>query len=241
MALASLVYSVGSTSICSKFKPSSLHLSKASLAVRCKSHAAASSSEVFGARFQAVGGSKTRGIVAKRSLRTMATAAAPTAPKSLYDFTVEDINGEQVSLSKYKGKVALIVNVASACGLTNGNYTELTSLYEKYKDKGLEILAFPCNQFGGQEPGTNEQIKNFACSRYKATFPLFAKVDVNGANAAPLYKWLKAEKPAGLFGVGDGIKWNFGKFLVDKEGKVVERYAPTTSPSSIAKDIEKLL
>jgi len=169
----------------------------------------------------------------------MATTAAPA--RSLYDFTVEDIDGKEVSLSKYKGKVALVVNVASACGLTQSNYTELTSLYEKYKDKGFEILAFPCNQFGGQEPGSNAQIKDFACSRYKASFPMFAKVDVNGDNAAPVYKWLKNEKPVGILGFGDGMKWNFGKFLVNKDGKVVERYAPTTGPMAIAKDIEKLL
>lgn len=166
-------------------------------------------------------------------------AAATLEGKSLHDFTVQNIDGESVSLSQYAGKVALVVNVASACGLTQSNYTELTSLYEEFKDKGFVVLAFPSNQFGAQEPGSNAEIKAFACSRYKATFPLFAKVDVNGANTAPVYQFLKGQKGGGL--LGDGIKWNFGKFLVDKTGNVVERYAPTTSPSSIKKDIEKLL
>ncbi|KAL9252001.1 putative phospholipid hydroperoxide glutathione peroxidase [Drosera capensis] len=150
----------------------------------------------------------------------------------------KDARGNDLELSQYKGKVLLIVNVASQCGLTNSNYTELTQLYSKYKDQGFEILAFPCNQFGAQEPGTNDQILEFACTRFKAEYPIFDKVDVNGNSAAPLYKYLKSGK-GGLF--GDGIKWNFTKFLVDKEGKVVDRYAPTTSPSSIEKDIKKLL
>ena len=116
-------------------------------------------------------------------------------------------------------------------GLTQSNYTELTSLYDEYKDKGFVVLAFPSNQFGSQEPGSNAEIKAFACSRYKATFPLFAKIDVNGADTAPVYQFLKGQKGGGI--LGDGIKWNFGKFLVDKKGNVVERYAPTTSPNSI--------
>ncbi|CAI9775757.1 unnamed protein product [Fraxinus pennsylvanica] len=161
-----------------------------------------------------------------------------TNPKSVHDFTVKDARGNDVDLSIYKGKVLLIVNVASQCGLTNSNYTELTKIYETYKDQGLEILAFPCNQFGSQEPGTNEEIQQFACTRFKAEYPIFDKVDVNGSNAAPLYKFLKSSKGGFL---GDGIKWNFSKFLVDKEGRVVDRYAPTTSPLSIEKDIKKLL
>ncbi|KAL1569067.1 putative phospholipid hydroperoxide glutathione peroxidase [Salvia divinorum] len=168
--------------------------------------------------------------------RAMATQSTP--PKSIHEFTVKDAKGNDVDLSIYKGKVLLIVNVASQCGLTNSNYTELTKLYEKYKDQGLEILAFPCNQFGSQEPGTNEQIQEFACTRFKAEYPIFDKVEVNGANAAPIYKYMKSVK-GGLF--GDSIKWNFSKFLVDKEGNVVDRYAPTTSPLSIEKDIKKLL
>lgn len=158
--------------------------------------------------------------------------------KSVHDFTVKDIDGSEVSLSKYKGKVLLIANVASKCGLTSSNYSELAQLYEKYKSQGFEVLAFPCNQFGGQEPGSNEEIKQFACTRFKAEFPIFDKVDVNGPNTAPLYNFLKAS--AGGF-LGGLIKWNFEKFLVDKNGKVVERYAPTTSPLQIEKDIQKLL
>ncbi|XP_074588396.1 putative phospholipid hydroperoxide glutathione peroxidase [Curcuma longa] len=157
---------------------------------------------------------------------------------SLHDFTVKDARGNDVDLSIYKGKVLLIVNVASQCGLTNSNYKELTQVYEKYKDQGLEILAFPCNQFAGQEPGSNEAIVEFACTRFKAEYPIFDKVEVNGQGAAPIYKFLKSSK-GGIF--GDSIKWNFTKFLVNKDGKVTDRYAPTTSPLSIEKDIKKLL
>ncbi|GLT92800.1 hypothetical protein SLE2022_106160 [Rubroshorea leprosula] len=163
---------------------------------------------------------------------------AAEAPKSIFDFTVKDIRGNDVSLSEYNGKVLLIVNVASQCGLTNSNYKELNVLYERYKSKGFEILAFPCNQFAGQEPGSNEDIQEVACTRFKAEFPIFDKVEVNGKDAVPLYKFLKSQK-GGYF--GDGIKWNFTKFLVNKEGKVVERYAPTTSPLKIEKDIQNLL
>ncbi|KAL0393532.1 UNVERIFIED_CONTAM: putative phospholipid hydroperoxide glutathione peroxidase [Sesamum latifolium] len=157
---------------------------------------------------------------------------------SILDDFSADAKGNDVNLSTYKGKVLLIVNVASQCGLTNSNYTELTQLYEKYKNQGLEILAFPCNQFGSQEPGTNEEIQEFVCTRFKAEYPVFDKVDVNGDNAAPIYKYMKSVK-GGLF--GDNIKWNFSKFLVNKEGEIVDRYAPTTSPLSIEKDIKKLL
>ncbi|KAJ6802810.1 putative glutathione peroxidase 2 [Iris pallida] len=159
-------------------------------------------------------------------------------PKSIYDFTVKDINGNDVNLSIYTGKVLLIINVASKCGLTDWNYKDLNVLYEKYKDKGFEILAFPCNQFGGQEPGSNDEIKEVACTRFKAEFPIFDKIEVNGKEAAPLYKYLKSQKGGVL---GDRIKWNFTKFLVTKDGKVVERYAPTTGPLKIEKDIQKLL
>ncbi|KQK19247.1 phospholipid hydroperoxide glutathione peroxidase 1, chloroplastic [Brachypodium distachyon] len=164
--------------------------------------------------------------------------ATAATEKSIYDFTVKDIDGKGISLSKFKGKPLLIVNVASQCGLTTANYTELSHLYEKYKTQGFEILAFPCNQFGFQEPGSNSQIKQFACTRFKAEFPIFDKVDVNGPNTAPIYKFLKSS--AGGF-LGDLVKWNFEKFLVDKNGKVVERYPPTTSPFQIEKDIQKLL
>ncbi|MCO5571975.1 hypothetical protein L7F22_025726 [Adiantum nelumboides] len=161
------------------------------------------------------------------------------AAESIYDISVKDIQGKDVSLSAYKGKVLLIVNVASQCGLTTTNYKDLTDLYNKYKDAGLEILAFPCNQFGGQEPGTNEEVKAFACTRFNAEFPIFDKVEVNGKNTAPLFQFLKQAKGGGIF--GSFIKWNFAKFLVDRGGQVVERYAPTTSPSKIEGNIKKLL
>ncbi|XP_010912120.3 probable glutathione peroxidase 2 [Elaeis guineensis] len=163
---------------------------------------------------------------------------AEEMPNSIYDITVKDMSGNDVSLSTYSGKVLLIVNVASKCGLTHSNYKEMNVLYEKYKDKGFEILAFPCNQFAGQEPGSNEEIKEVACTMFKAEFPIFDKIEVNGKNSAPLYKLLKSQK-GGIF--GDGIKWNFTKFLVAKDGKVMERYAPTTSPLKIEKDIQKHL
>ncbi|CAN8308272.1 unnamed protein product [Cochlearia groenlandica] len=163
---------------------------------------------------------------------------AGSEPKSIYDFTVKDVKGKDVNLSTYKGKVLLIVNVASQCGLTTPNYTELAELYTKYKSHGFEILAFPCNQFDNQEPGSNEEILEFACTRFKAEYPIFDKVDVNGDTAAPIFKFMKASK-GGIF--GDDIKWNFGKFLVDKDGNVVDRFAPTTSPLSIEKDLKKLL
>ncbi|XP_010261610.1 PREDICTED: probable glutathione peroxidase 2 isoform X2 [Nelumbo nucifera] len=159
-------------------------------------------------------------------------------PNSIYDFTVKDIRGNDVSLSTYRGKVLLIVNVASKCGLTDSNYKELNILYEKYKNQGLEILAFPCNQFAGQEPGNNDEIQEFACTIYKAEFPIFDKVEVNGNNVSPIYTFLKSQKGGIL---GNRIKWNFTKFLVDKDGNVVERYAPITSPLKIEKDIQNLL
>ncbi|KAG6400964.1 hypothetical protein SASPL_137809 [Salvia splendens] len=162
----------------------------------------------------------------------------PDSPKSVYDFTVKDIHGNDVPLSNYKGKVLLIVNVASKCGLTQSNYKELNVLYERYRDRGFEILAFPCNQFGYQEPGTNEEIEETVCTRFKAEFLIFDKIEVNGKNTAPLYKFLKSER-GGL--VVNAIKWNFTKFLVNKEGKVVERYAPGTSPLAVEKDIQNIL
>ncbi|KAI3969040.1 hypothetical protein MKW92_050530 [Papaver armeniacum] len=183
-------------------------------------------------------GSCYRSRVPFFSLRPVSGMASQSSKSSIYDFTVKDARGNDVDLSTYKGKALLIVNVASQCGLTNSNYTELSQVYDKYKNQGLEILAFPCNQFGGQEPGNNEQIVEFACTRFKAEYPIFDKVDVNGENAAPLYKFLKSSKGGFL---GDSIKWNFSKFLIDKEGQVVDRYAPTTSPLSIEKDIKKVL
>ncbi|KAK9716567.1 hypothetical protein RND81_06G242600 [Saponaria officinalis] len=159
-------------------------------------------------------------------------------PQSIYNLTVKDAHGNDVSLSDYKGKVLLIVNVASKCGMTNSNYAELNQLYDKYKDQGLQVLAFPCNQFGDEEPGSNTEIVDFVCTRFKSEFPIFDKIEVNGENAAPLYKYLKLGK-WGIF--GDDIQWNFAKFLVDKSGQVVGRYYPTTSPLSIEYDIKKLL
>lgn len=164
--------------------------------------------------------------------------AAAELPNSIYDFTVKDIHGKDVSLSTYKGKVLLIVNVASECGLTKKNYQELNILYKKYKDQGFEILAFPCNQFGWQEPGSNEEINEVVCSAFKAEFPLFQKIEVNGKNAAPLYKFLKLKKSGVVI---DEIKWNFSKFLVDRQGNVVERYAPVTLPLLIESEIQNLL
>ncbi|KAG7570303.1 Glutathione peroxidase [Arabidopsis thaliana x Arabidopsis arenosa] len=157
---------------------------------------------------------------------------------SIYNISVKDIEGKDVSLSKFTGKVLLIVNVASKCGLTHGNYKEMNILYAKYKTQGFEILAFPCNQFGSQEPGSNMEIKETVCNIFKAEFPIFDKIEVNGKNTSPLYNFLKEQK-GGLF--GDAIKWNFAKFLVDRQGNVVDRYAPTTSPLEIEKDIVKLL
>jgi glutathione peroxidase len=157
---------------------------------------------------------------------------------SIYDFTVKDIHGKPVKLDRYRGKVMLIVNTASECGFTP-QYKGLEALYEKLHDEGLEILGFPCNQFGGQEPGGEKEIAQFCEVNYGVTFPMFAKVDVNGDKAAPLYKYLKGEKP-GLLG-SEAIKWNFTKFLVDREGNVVKRYAPNDTPESIAKDVEKAL
>lgn len=158
--------------------------------------------------------------------------------KSVHDFTVKDIDGNEVSLSKFKGKVLLIVNVASECGYTK-QYSGLQSLYKTYKDKGLVVLGFPCNQFGGQEPGTEEQIKSFCESNFGVEFPMFAKIDVNGDNAHPLYVYMKSEAK-GTLGT-QAIKWNFAKFLVDKNGKVVDRIGTQTTPESMTSQIEKLL
>ena len=157
---------------------------------------------------------------------------------SIYDFTVSDIHGKPVKLDRYRNKVMLVVNTASQCGFTP-QYKGLEALYEKLHGKGLEILGFPCNQFGEQEPGDEKEIAKFCELNYGVTFPLFAKVDVNGETAAPVYKYLKAEKP-GLLG-SEAIKWNFTKFLIDRKGNVVKRYAPNDTPESLACDIEKVL
>jgi glutathione peroxidase len=156
---------------------------------------------------------------------------------SLYDFSATLNNGKDKKLSAYKGKVLLIVNTASRCGNTP-QYAGMQELYARYRERGFEILAFPCNQFGHQEPGADDEIKEFCETNYGVEFPLFAKIEVNGDEAHPLYKFLKSEK-TGL--LGDAIKWNFTKFLVDKRGNVVDRYAPMTPPRSIAADIEKEL
>ena len=157
---------------------------------------------------------------------------------SIYDFTIDDIRGRKVRLDRYRDRVLLIVNTASKCGFTP-QYKGLEALYAKYHKKGLEVLGFPCNQFGAQEPGSEDEIAQFCELNYGVTFSLFAKVDVNGDDAAPLYKFLKAAQP-GLLGT-EAIKWNFTKFLVDRKGRVLKRYAPNDAPESLAGDIEKAL
>ena len=156
---------------------------------------------------------------------------------NIYDFKVRSAKGVEVPMTDFKGKVLLIVNTATGCGFTP-QYEGLQKLYDKYKDKGLEILDFPCNQFGHQAPGPEEEIQEFCTLKYKTTFPLFAKIDVNGKDAEPLFEYLKRQKGGFL---GDDIKWNFTKFLVSREGEVVERYAPMTKPEKIEDDILKLL
>ncbi|MEN9289454.1 MAG: glutathione peroxidase [Sphingomonadaceae bacterium] len=157
---------------------------------------------------------------------------------SVHDFTVKKPDGSVQKLSDFAGGPILIVNTASKCGFTP-QYKGLEALHRKYGPKGLTILGFPCNQFGAQEPGDAEEIKNFCSLNYDVTFPLMAKVEVNGDGADPLFNHLKSEKP-GLLGT-KGIKWNFTKFLIDKSGKVVGRYAPTDKPESLEQDIQKLL
>jgi glutathione peroxidase len=157
---------------------------------------------------------------------------------SIYDYKVNSLDGKEVPLSDYRGKVVLIVNTASQCGFTP-QYAGLETLYKSYQDKGLTILGFPCNQFGHQEPGSSAEIGAFCQKNYGVTFPMFQKIEVNGDNAHPLWTWLKGEKP-GLLGT-KSIKWNFTKFLVDREGQVVQRFAPNDTPESIKPAIEKLL
>jgi len=157
---------------------------------------------------------------------------------TLYDFKAQDIGGVEKALSDYRGTVLLIVNVASECGFTP-QYAGLETLRRKYASRGFEVLGFPCNQFGKQEPGTGDEIRNFCSSRFDVTFPLFSKIEVNGPRAHPVYAYLKVAEP-GLLG-SEAIKWNFTKFLIGKDGRVVRRYAPTTKPESIAEDIEAQL
>jgi len=159
-------------------------------------------------------------------------------PDSLYDIGVKSISGETLSLGAYRGKTLLIVNVASQCGFTP-QYAGLEALYRKYKDQGFVVLGFPCNQFGRQEPGTDSEIQQFCATTYDVTFPLFAKIDVNGAAAHPLYELLKSAKP-GLLGT-EAIKWNFTKFLVNGLGDVLVRYAPSDTPDKLDQEIAKVL
>ncbi|MDR5731746.1 glutathione peroxidase [Caballeronia sp. LZ025] len=156
----------------------------------------------------------------------------------IYGFTAETLDGATVSLDQYRDKVLLIVNTASECGFTP-QYKGLQELYTRLAGRGFEVLGFPCNQFGKQEPGDAAQIGDFCEKNYGVTFPMFAKIDVNGANAHPLFKYL-TEKEPGVLGL-EAIKWNFTKFLVDRDGNIVKRYAPITKPDAIAGDIEKLL
>ena len=156
---------------------------------------------------------------------------------SVYDFVMKDIDGNQVSLSDFKGKVLLIVNTATGCGFTP-QYEGLEKLYQQYKDQGFEILDFPCNQFGNQAPGTEKEIVSFCQLNYNVTFKQFAKIEVNGANEAPLYTYLKKQK-GGL--LGSAIKWNFTKFLVDREGNVVDRFGSVETPEKLEKSIKALL
>ena len=157
---------------------------------------------------------------------------------SVYDFEARQIDGRTVPLAQYKGQVLLIVNTASACGFTP-QFGGLEALHQAYGQKGLAVLGFPCNQFGSQDPGSNDEIAQFCQLNYGVSFPMMAKIDVNGANADPLYQWLGTEAP-GLLG-STSIKWNFTKFLVGKNGQVLKRYAPQDAPAALAKDIEQAL
>ncbi len=158
--------------------------------------------------------------------------------ESFYDFKANDINGKEVSMSSYEGKVVLIVNVASGCGFTP-QYEGLQKLYDEHKEKGLEILAFPCNQFGEQEKGDGEEIKNFCEKNYSITFPIFEKVEVNGNDAHPIFKFIKEQKK-GFMGT-ESIKWNFSKFLLSKNGEVIKRYGSLDVPENLEEDIKQLL
>lgn len=158
--------------------------------------------------------------------------------ENIYDLSAKNIRGQDVRLSEYKGKVLLVVNVASQCGFTP-QYKGLEELYQKYREQGFVVLAFPCNQFGAQEPGDSDEIASFCDLSYRTTFPLFQKIEVNGGNTHPVYQFLKKEKK-GFLGTGM-IKWNFTKFLVNRKGEVIERFAPNTEPKDIAKHIEAIL
>ncbi|CAI4232851.1 unnamed protein product [Auanema sp. JU1783] len=155
-----------------------------------------------------------------------------------YDFTVKDAAGQDVTMEKYKGKVVVVVNVASQCGLTESNYTQLKELLDVYHEQGLEVCAFPCNQFGGQEPSCAIDVQSFVTNKYKFEPDLYDKIDVNGNSAAPLYKFLKKQKGGFLV---DAIKWNFTKFLIDRDGNVLKRFGPNDEPKTMVKDIEAAL
>ena len=157
---------------------------------------------------------------------------------SVYDFSARAIDGAEVSLDRWRGQALLIVNTASKCGFT-GQYDGLEKLHRTFADRPFEVLGFPCNQFGSQDPGSNDEIASFCQLNYGVSFPMMAKIDVNGANASPLYQWLTAEAP-GLLG-SKAIKWNFTKFLVGKDGRVIRRYAPQDAPKKLAADVEKAL
>jgi glutathione peroxidase-type tryparedoxin peroxidase len=169
----------------------------------------------------------------------ISTDADLAKAKSAYDFIVADAKHEPFDLAQRRGKVTLIANVASKCGLTKDGYQAYTTLYDRYKDRGFTVLAFPCNGFASQEPGTESEICAFAAKEFRVEFPIMAKIDVNGDHASPLWKYLKKEKP-GIFGT-EGIKWNFTSFLVDSQGKVVTRYSPGEKADVIEKDLLPLL
>jgi glutathione peroxidase len=164
--------------------------------------------------------------------------ASPAEPRTIADFEAQLPGGEAVSLADRLGKVLLVVNTASKCGFTP-QYAGLEELWRKYRDRGFEVIAFPCNQFGAQEPGSADEIASFCEVNFGLSFPLMGKIDVNGDHAAPLWTWLKREAP-GLLG-SKSIKWNFTKFLIGRDGKVVRRYAPTDTPERLEKDVEALL
>lgn len=172
------------------------------------------------------------------NFRRFALSMSTSVPKSFYDLAPKDNKGNPFPFSQLKGKTVLVVNVASKCGFTP-QYKGLEELYKEYKDKGLEIIGFPCNQFLGQEPGSSDEIASFCSVNYGVTFPVLGKIDVNGSKEDPVYSFLKSQK-SGFFGL-TRIKWNFEKFLIDKNGNVVERFGSTTTPASIKSHIEKLL
>ncbi len=167
---------------------------------------------------------------------TTACVQAKSPSENFYQFNAKSIDGKVINMSEYKGKVILIVNTASKCGFTK-QYEGLEKLYLKYKDKGFVVLGFPCNQFGGQEPGNEEEIANFCSLKYNVTFPMFSKIDVNGENTDPIYKYLKVLLPGTM---GNDIKWNFTKFLLDKNGKPIERFGSATKPEDLDAQIEML-